>query len=621
MKAKAEYAIEIAHDIVNPFGGVYTVISTKAREMKKIYKNNYFTIGPYYHKNAKHLFSDENNNPFKSLFSELRGKGIECHWGTWLIPGKPKTILVDYTGRMDDLQKIKKRYQKDYGIQTNLHNKPFKQFNLASPTLDVTDLNLQYLWGDSVIQLVNGLLEEPDFKGKKGILQFHFSDGSLPLMADLVEKKKDVGLIVTSHSTRIGRAMCSAGEDFYSKMDKALKEKKSITYKTVNKYDNISIILHEFELLAVKYADVFTAVSDITGRESEYILGRGVDIVTPNGIDTSKFPTIEESTLLHKKYKEKLLDFLEAYFLPYYNIDFSKSLIFLISGRYEFRNKGYDIFIEALNRLNEKLNETSGMTVFAFIFVYNQNPPPPDNEVLANLAAYDGVREFVYDKMEEMKDDIITNLVHRQKIRLCDLLEEDFFQDAKRQVDSFAKHVGENPPFCVLKTEGDDELLDHIRDNNLLNREEDRVKVIYYPLPVSVGDGFLQMSYEHAIAGGHVGVFPSYYEPWGYTPQESAARGLLAVTTDLAGFGEYMLGLKQDKDNGVFVTKRRGKSKKQEVEELAELLHGIVKLNRGDRINLKFKAKKVSDATDWRYFADYYVKAHNLALEKAGKRV
>lgn len=623
VRPKADFVIETSYEVVNPVGGVSTVISTKAKELVKTYGNSYLAIGPYHYKSARYLFKKEKNTSLDPLFKKLEKLGIVCYHGRWLIPGKPRVILIDYTKRLGDVEKIKKRCIKNYGIDLSVYNKPLKQFDLASHDLDVMDFNLQLVWGDSTRIVIENLLNFRDFKKKWGVIHFHFADPSLLMMKDLEKLKIKVGLVVTAHSTRLGRTICTNGEDLYGEIEEGLKNNKSVENKREYKYGGYRpIILHQIERFSTKYCDILTTVSAITGREAEYIFGRKTDMVTPNGIDTSKFPTIEERSVLHKKSKAKIWRFLEAYFLPYYNIDVREGRLMFISGRYEFRNKGYDVFIEALGNLNQQLKKKGGPTVFLFLFIYEQKKREPNYEVIANLAAYGGVRELVYDKVQGLKEELIYQLIHRNKLTIKDLFEGEFLQDSRRQVDAFIRREHKRPPLSILQMEESDAILRHLKKEGITNKIDDKVKVVYYPLPLSVGDEFLSMRYGEAIAGNQIGVFPSYYEPWGYTPQETAARGLISVTTDLAGFGDYLRReIDLGEESGVYVLQRRDRTHKKVVEELSKLLYHIVTLSREERIARKINAKKLSDKTSWNHFIKYYIEAHNLAIEGAKQRL
>jgi len=133
-------------------------------------------------------------------------------------------------------------------------------------------------------------------------------------------------------------------------------------------------------------------------------------------------------------------------------------------------------------------------------------------------------------------------------------------------------------PLCAFDLNyGQDEILSALWDNGLRNREQDRVKVVFYPTYLSVGDRLLSMDYNDFIVASSAGIFPSYYEPWGYTPVETAANGALSITTDMAGFGKFLQDkTEEDERKGIKVLEREGRSDEVVAEDLAEMVEDFV---------------------------------------------
>ena len=127
------------------------------------------------------------------------------------------------------------------------------------------------------------------------------------------------------------------------------------------------------------------------------------------------------------------------------------------------------------------------------------------------------------------------------------------------------------------------------------------------------------MEYNQFVRGCHLGVFPSYYEPWGYTPLECVVRGIPTVTSDLSGFGDFMMQLMKDYDKiGVYVSNRKNKSFDKAAEELANTMLKFVKMNRRERITLRNKVENISEVFDWTNLRSYYDTAHDLAVKRKG---
>ena len=626
LKPKADFLIEVSYEVVNALGGVYTVQATKAKEIEKYYGDNYYIVGPYYKSSAAIEFEEHQPPPeIKQVFQQLEKEGIVCHYGTWLIEGRPKTFLVDFSGRLNNIKQIRDMMSRKYEIDLNMLKSSPKQIKIGDNVTDLMDLDLLLVWGESTAMLIKKLLKLDMFKNKMGVLQCH-SDAGKPiysLIKDLKEENSNTGLVITFHSTRLGRAIATNKEDLYTEVEENLKKHKKIGKRREYKYGGSVIPSHQLALLGVRYADIVTVVSEVTKKEVEYILGRRPDIITPNAINIEKYPTIEERAVLHGKSKEKLRRFLEAYFLPYYPSDVKNSLLLFISGRYEFHTKGFDVFIQSLGKLNQLLKkEDYSKNIFVFFLIRDKKRKRENYEVLENLSRYEQIEDYIYEKFPDVERKVISMLVHGDEVSNQKLIDSDFLMETKKLMARFKRHDHKNPPICALEVDEGDTVYNTLKDNGLLNRSEDKVKVVYYPKAVSIGDGLLSMNYYEAVAGMHLGVFPSYYEPWGYTPLETAAYSVLSITTDLAGFGRFVKkNTDQRKKPGVLVLRREGRTNEQVVDDLTDMLHWFSKLPRITRVKKKLDAKNISDLVDWKEFSKYYIQAHNMAVERCAKRI
>jgi glycogen(starch) synthase len=623
IKPKAGFLIEISHEVANSIGGVYTVITTKSKEMRKYYDDNFYAVGPYYKRSATVEFEEHTpDEEIMRVFEELKKIKIICHYGKWLIPGNPKTFLVDFSKRLELLEKIKKRMKKEYSVDCITTGEKLWQHNIHSPRVDTRDINLQLVWGDAAVELTKRLLQSQLFKNKLGVLQFHFAEPSAILAADLIKKNHRVGLVATAHSTRLGRAIAINKEDLFNEIQKAKKKNKVVGKKREYKYGGRIIPLHQFECLLAKNVDVLTTVSDVVAEEVRYILGRKADIVTPNGLDVSSFPSLEERAELHLHAKNRIYSFLNAYFSPYYPIDVKDDLLFFTSGRYELNTKGYAIFFRALGKLNKILQkENYPNNIFAFLFIM-MDRKEPNHEILENLAVYDAIQHEVEKEFPHIRNRVMNILLHGHALKREAIFDEDFLINTKKLMLKFTQEKHDAPPICAFKgLKQNDPLLKDLIASELTNKREDKVKVIFYPAPVSVADGLLSMEYFYVISGMHLGVFPSIYEPWGYTPLETAAHSVMSITTDIAGFGKFISHYRdQRKKQGIMVLRAKGRKHDDIVEELTKLLHSICKLSRKERIERKLDAYNLAQLADWKELAKEYIKAHNLAIERCKAR-
>ncbi len=613
VKPKGRYLIEISQEVMNPIGGVYTVIRSKVKEMVRYYGKNYFLIGPCSSLYPVEFKEEKPPRDIKAVFDGLSRLGIICYYGRWIVEGRPQVFLVDSSKRINELNEIKDNLTKKYNID-------FRLSNNEKTNKEIDEL---IVWGDSTTILIEKLIQLNRFKNKIGVIHLHNSGiPVLPLIAKLRDKNAKVGLVLTLHATSLGRKILMNKENLYSEIKKGLKNKCEVSKNRVSLYGQPSIFLHQLEKLGAKRADVVTAVSGLTSKEARYILGREADVVTPNGVDLSFFPTLEDRAIIHSISKEKIHKFLNAYFLPYYPVDVKDSLLFFSSGRYELITKGYEIFLEALGKLNNILKKkNSKKNIFVFLFIMKKNKEPKE-EVIRNLSLYWTIEQEVNKEMLYIKNKVMGALIHGYDLKYKHIFDDAFLINTKKIIQKLFNKKNKLPPVCAHRgLDKGDSLLELLKKNKLENKKSDKVKVIFYPAPVSVSDGLLSMDYFSVISGMQLGVFPSLYEPWGYTALETALHGVMGITTDAAGFGRFIQKINKGKKEGVFVLKVLNRKEKDITNELVKMMYKITKLSREERIKNKIKAYELATLTDWKRFAKYYIRAHNLAIERCKKRL
>ena len=212
---------------------------------------------------------------------------------------------------------------------------------------------------------------------------------------------------------------------------------------------------------------------------------------------------------------------------------------------------------------------------------------------------------------------ILCLLLSNKEISSKNVFNKEFLNELERKILRL-KRKGNNPQICThnLYNENQDAILNNLKKLGLTNKKEDKVKVVFYPIYLSGADGLLNTTYHESMAGSHLGIFPSSYEPWGYTPLECGALGVSSITTDLAGFGRYINNKnKQKKNSGIYVLKRMNKSKEDVVDDLTTFMYKFTELNKTDRINNKIAAHELASTADWKYFIKNYIQAHNLAIK------
>ncbi|MBL7169589.1 MAG: hypothetical protein ISS48_01045 [Candidatus Aenigmarchaeota archaeon] len=603
-----DVCFEVSFECGNKVGGIYTILKSKSGEMKKKYGDNYWTIGFFNSKTYLDNFEEENiPEDLDKIFKDLEKDGIKCFYGKWFQANDVKLILIDSSKFMGKkIADIKKQFWEDYKIDSMNTGHDYEE---------------PIAWSYASGMLIEKMVKEmKEFKDKKTVAQFHEWLSGAGLLY-LKKKNAPVGLVFTTHATRIGRAKSNSGENLMKEITEGLKNKKTFDDKEAYKYELQA--QHMMEMSSAKHTDIFTTVSDIVKEEADYILKRSADVVVPNALDLSGTFMTRSLTISHEKYRDKINKFLEAYFSPYYPINIRDNTVIFISGRYEFLNKGLDYFINSLKYLNEELKKKkSDRLVFAFILIPS-GIKGPKSIVLENMFQHQKIMDLVEEKLADVKDDIVSEMLSEKKVDFEEILGKDFFVRMKVLSNSFIEFRGKNPPLSAFELDYDektDVILKALKESGLTNKPEDKLKVIFYPTYLSPSDGLLGMTYEDFVIGSSIGVFPSRYEPWGYTPFETAVLRTLTVTTDVAGFGAFILK-NVPKENPIKVLHVMNKEVDEVSKELAETLKFFIFLETEKRTRLKFRTREVVDILDWKIQVENYFRAHELAIEKMSKRL
>lgn len=286
------------------------------------------------------------------------------------------------------------------------------------------------------------------------------------------------------------------------------------------------------------------------------------------------------------------------------------------SGRKEIQNKGFDITIKTMGKVNQIMKQNGIIKPVYFFILVPSLVVDVDHEILENLNTYRSLEDFLTEMNNEIIARLLHVLIHEEKLSF-----DKFFDESERlQILNIVRKVKRNKP-APLATHilpPDDEILQLCRSAGLTNKEEDPVKVVIYPVYLSPADGFLNMNYYDAINGFHLGVFPSFYEPWGYTPLETLAVGVMTITSDLAGFGNYVAKKRfLDANNpGLWILNRRGKEENEVIEELAQNLINIIMMSRKERVQNKYEARKLAGYFDWKEMYQNYLTLYDLAAKK-----
>jgi len=591
LRPQADLMLEISWEVCNKIGGINTVLATKAAQMVKRYRDGYILVGPYFPKNSKYQFEEAAPaGRIKEVFDILAGQGINCHFGRWLIEGEPQVILVDFSNIWHDINRYKWELWDSYKVDSME-----SAFEFDEPVV----------WGYAAAKLVEQLkILSP---GKKTVIQCHeWLAGAALLFA-----KKfcgDLASVFTTHATTLGRSLAFAGVDFYSGIDKIDPDREAYNYHVQAK--------HLLEKAAANACTIFTTVSEITGVECQYFLNRMPDVFLPNGLDMGGYLSFEEAAIKHRIQRARIREFLFYNFFPHHVFDLKDTLFYFMMARYEYHAKGIDVFIRALGDLNRQLKEEkSRKTVVAFLWVPAKTKGV-NSDLLENRGNFFDVKEFV----EENSGNLVENFMY-SLFAGRDLKDTDVFDDTE-QHHELERRLKKNrragdPLICTHDLDyRDDAILKGLAAAGLRNKKEDRVKVVFYPAYLTGTDKLLNLNVREAIQGCHLGVFPSYYEPWGYTPLEAAAEGVPAITSDLSGVGRFIKQLPRDKQNpGIFVINNDAKSEGEVAAQLVGILYDYATMPQKDRVANKINARELVNYCDWENLAENYIVAQNKSLE------
>jgi glycogen(starch) synthase len=566
------------------------------------WQDRYCLLGPYFANQAQAEFEPLSEtqlaaarDPFARAVRRMRAAGYDVQYGVWLITGRPRAVLLNPFQAYPRLGDIKRDLWEHHGI----------------PTPDNDDLLHQVeafgLLAKEYIQALTAEVEE-----QKVVVHFHewMTGVAIP---DLRREQTPAHLLFTTHATLLGRYLAMNDPNFYDHL-------MQVNWEAEARNFNIETAVR-IERAAAHGAHVFTTVSELTVRECIYLLDRIPDAVLPNGLNIERFVALHEFQNLHQQYKAKIHEFVMAHFFQSYSFDLDNTLYLFTSGRYEYHNKGFDLTLEALARLNHRIQE-SGIDGQVVMFFITKRPFHSINpQVLQSRAILNEVRETCQAIEQQVGERMFYAAAASTDHRLPDLtaMVDDYWKLRYRRTLQSWKTTS-LPPVIThnLIDDHNDDILDFVRRANLVNNRHDRVKIVYHPDFVSPISPLFGMEYGQFVRGCHLGIFPSYYEPWGYTPLECVARGVPAITSDLSGFGDYVMqNVPDNEDKGIYVIERKERSFDEAAEQLTSVLWDFVLQSRRERIMQRNKVESSSEMFDWKYLRVYYDRAYELALERS----
>ncbi len=532
-----DYLFETSWEVCNKVGGIHTVIATKSLYLGTSFKkNHHIHIGP-------DVWRDVAQNPeftedpalFRSWRSAALEEGLRVRVGHWNVAGNPVAILVDFTAFISRKDTLLADFWKRFGVDSISGNWDYVE---------------SALFGFAAGKVIESFVRYYVKPHEKVVAQFHeWMTGAGLLYIKM--SNLPIGTIFTTHATVIGRCVAGKNISLYDGLESLAADRLAHEYGVVAR--------HSLEKATAVTADVFTTVSEITARECKQFLGRACDVITPNGFENSFTPAEDRFDHCREEARLKLLEVASAMAGENFSDD---CLLVSIGGRYEYSNKGIDVFLDALGKLEERGNSTR--KILAFIMVPSGNNGP-DKELLAKLGGNGS--SYTTQTSHYLMDDY-------------------------------------------------DVVMRRMRELNLNNAVGSKVNVFFLPTYLNGDDGIFNMTYYDLLIGMDLTVFPSYYEPWGYTPLESLAFKVPTTTTSLAGFGLWVEDHFEGPHPGITIIRRNDANYAEVVDRVVDRIVEVAGLDGKQASMYRENAKKVSEIALWSNNIVYYKEAYTAAIKK-----
>ncbi len=568
VKLLPDYIFESSWEVCNKVGGIYTVLSTRAKTLQEVMPDRIVFIGPDFWQGKENPLFIEDKQLWADWRIQAAKEAISLRIGRWQIPGKPIVVLVDFQpffAQKNDIYGVLwVKYQVD-----SLH--AYGDYDEASM--------FSYAAGRVVESFYNHFLDD----SKRVVYQAHewmTGLGALYLMNHV----PSIATIFTTHATTIGRSIAGNGKPLYDYL---------FAYNGNQMAEELNVqSKHSIERQTAHHVDCFTTVSDVTARECVELLDKQPDVVLPNGFEMDFVPKGVTFVNRRRKARQRILEVANALMGTALDDD---TMIIATSGRYEWKNKGIDVYLEALNRTlhDERL----------------------DRQVLALVE----VPAWQAGPRKDLQDSLAAWRKHpTSKRQASSPLPEPFI----------THHLHE--PGCDMVTQT-------LHRFGITNRESSRVKILFVPCYLDGADGIFNMHYYELLLGLDLTVYPSYYEPWGYTPLESVAFKVPCITTTLAGFGLWANEMKAadqsakpqsskgacecylDTD-GVEVIHRSDYNYDEVADRIRDEIIGFSQLSAKEVETARKAASALAQKAQWRHFISYYYTAYDIALRHAQER-
>ena len=550
-KMTPDYIFEVSWEVCNKVGGIYTVLSTRAKTILEKTNAQLVFIGPDVWKEKENPLFKEDKRLLAGWRKKATEEGLEIRIGRWNIPGNPIAVLVDFTPYYNIKNEIYADAWNLFGVDS-LH--AYGDYDEASM--------FSYAAARVAESYYNHVIAKDAKNGNapKVIYQAHEWMTGLGALF-LKHWVPSIATIFTTHATSIGRSIAGNMKPLYDYMEGYNGDQMASELNMESK--------HSIEKQSAHRVDCFTTVSEITDVECTQLLEKPADVILVNGFEDDFVPKGAAFTAKRKEARKVMLNVASKLLGQEFADD---TIIVSTGGRYEFRNKGIDILLESLNRL--------------------ANEPSLDRDVLAFINVPAWVKGPRVDLQERL---------------------------GNSQLSTFNSPLDTPVITHELYNMDDDKALSMMRAIGLNNRPESRVKVIFVPCYLNGDDGIFNLAYYDLLPGDDLAVYPSYYEPWGYTPLESVAFHVPTITTDLAGFGLWANSLKGEYsqlEDGVKVIHRTDSNWHEAADEIKNSILAFTKMDDKMVTQLRRRATDISKKALWDKFVKYYLEAYDIALSK-----
>ncbi|WP_418818679.1 glycogen/starch synthase [Paraprevotella clara] len=542
------FIFESSWEVCNKVGGIYTVLSTRAKTLQDKLKDHIMFIGPDVWKEKENPLFEEDASLLKSWRDTAENENLHVRIGRWNVPGHPIAVLVDFQPYFAIKNDIYTRLWEDYGVDS-LH--AYGDYDEASM--------FSYAAGLVVESYYNHIL-----KGKCEHVVYQAHEWMTGLGALYIQKHvPEVATIFTTHATTIGRSIAGNHKPLYEYL---------FAYNGNQMAQELNVqSKHSIERETAHHVDCFTTVSEVTNRECAELLDKPADVVLMNGFEKDFVPSKAQFARKRREARRKLREVAGALLGTEFDDDV---MIISTSGRYEFRNKGIDLYMEAMNRSLRNKDLTRKVLAFVQVPGWVCCPREDLKERLASGKTCDTPLEWP----------LLTHWLHEMS---------------------------------------HDQVIDYMKRYNMWNLPDDKVKVIFVPCYLDGADGIFNMHYYDLLIGMDLTVYASYYEPWGYTPLESVAFHVPCITTNLSGFGLWvnqLLGKDGELTDGVQVVRRTDYNSSEVADAIKDAVTAYAAFTPQEAEKIRHKAADISEHALWKHFIRYYYQAYDIALHKAKQR-